>query len=92
MFTCSVLVTGLALQSCVSLATRVRAESTECGKRCSLVYWLERWPCKAESDRQWWFEPSALSVVSGVITLMLASLPEKNSVAYIWACLWLESI
>ena len=33
-----------------------------------------------------------LSVVSGVTTLMLANWPEKHSVGYMWAWLWLESI
>ena len=50
-----------------------------------MVYWLERWPYKAESAQQWWFEPNALSVVSGVTSLILANLSEKHSVAYIWA-------
>ena len=40
---------------------------------------------KAESAQQWGLEPNTLSVVSGVTTLMLANLPEKHSVAYIWA-------
>ena len=47
------------------------------------MYWLERWPSKAESAQQWWYEPKALSVVSGVTTLMLPNLPENHSVAYI---------
>ena len=29
---------------------------TECGKQCSVVFWLECWPCKAESAQQWWLE------------------------------------
>ena len=51
----------------------------------SVVQWLERWPWKAKSAQQWWFEPNSPSVVSGVATSRLANLPEKNSVAYIWA-------
>ena len=31
-----------------------------------------------------WFDPNALSVISGVTTLMLANLPENHSVAYVW--------
>ena len=51
----------------------------------SVVCWLECWPWKAESAQQWWFEPNILSVVSGVTTLRLTNLLEKNSVACIWA-------
>ena len=47
----------------------------------SVVYWLERWLCKAESAHQWQFEPNTLSGVSGVTTLRLANLPEEQSVA-----------
>ena len=47
-------------------------------------YWLEHWPCNAESAQQWWYEPNALSVVSGVDKLMLANVPKKHSVAHIW--------
>ena len=54
--------------------------------RSVVLYCLERWPCKAETAQQWWFEPNALSVVSGVTTLRLANLPEKHSVAYIYFC------
>ena len=50
----------------------------------TMVYWLERWPYKAESVHQWWFEPNTLSVVSSFTTLMLPNLPEKHSVAYMW--------
>ena len=50
----------------------------------SVGYWLESWPCKAESAQLWWFEPNALSVLSGVTTLILAYFPEKHSVVYVW--------
>ena len=37
-----------------------------------------------------WFESNTVSVVIGVNTFGLANLPEKHSVAYIWAFFWLE--
>ena len=48
------------------------------------MWWLEGWPCKAESAQQWRFEPNSLSVVSGVTTLQLANWSEEPSVVYIW--------
>ena len=33
-----------------------RLTDTECGKQCSVVYWLECWPYKAESAQQWRLE------------------------------------
>ena len=51
-----VLVRVLALQSSQLSNGGYRLTDTECGKQCSLVYWLECWPCKAESAQQWWLE------------------------------------
>ena len=79
----------------IATADRVRLgiESFVFGvKERESIYAVIKVTCETESAQQWWFEPNALSVVSGVTTLRLANFPKKYSVAFMWNSLWLESI